>query len=221
MSIGLIITAAGTSSRFDKNQNKLLTLIHETPLILHTLKVFKAVTEISHIVFTTHSESKAELEKLINSESCSIPYSIILGGETRQDSVKNAVQHLQNVSSIMIHDAARPCCSQDLINRLILTHRHHPAVIPGVKMTDTVKCVENGSVKTTLDRNSLYRIQTPQLFKKSLLEKAYNASKDIEATDEAMLIENINESVTVIDGDPQNIKLTTKNDLPLLNYYLS
>lgn len=166
---------------------------------------------------------------------------LVRGGKThRWESVKAALDIIDDsCTHIAIHDAARPATSHELIDRIFDAATNHPAVIPGVPIADTLKRVDadpiedSGSVdqvaailgaestpamhrvNETLDRTNAMSIQTPQIFERDLLLRAYSQA-DLSSTDDAGLVERLGEPVVVVQGDPTNIKLTHANELPLL-----
>lgn len=206
--ITLIITAAGSSSRFGKN--KLFLDLQGVPLILKTLACFVTVP-FQNVIVTYRAEDKAQMQHVLSTFNSPWPMQLIQGGKTRRDSVENAVNKTSS-KYVMIHDGARPFVSELLIKRIIDQGRLYKAVIPGLQMTDTIKWVEHNQVIKTVDRNFLFRIQTPQFFAKDMLLNAYKTSR-VEATDEAMILEEAGIKITVVDGDVENIKVTFPEDL--------
>ena len=211
MGTSLIITAAGAGSRFG-DENKCLVLIDEKPVLLRLLDIFLQF-EWEDIVVTASEESIEAYRKLLQSYSNSIR--VILGGNTRFDSVRRAVAICSEASStVLVHDGARPFVSKDLIQRLLGVDTVYKAVVPGIPVVDTIKRVDDANiVLETPARRTLRAIQTPQRFHLPTLKCCYaNKSKE-EITDEAMLMELNGEKVLVIDGDIDNFKLTYQSDL--------
>jgi 2-C-methyl-D-erythritol 4-phosphate cytidylyltransferase / 2-C-methyl-D-erythritol 2,4-cyclodiphosphate synthase len=146
------------------------------------------------------------------------PIRAVVGGARRQDSVASALAHVSDsVDLIVIHDAARPFASVDLFERTIRAAHEHGAAIAAVPVIDTVKQVSGGPdakvIRATLPRETIYLAQTPQAFRRNVLTRAMAASADIAATDEAMLVERAGLPVHIVEGDAQNIKVTTASDL--------
>jgi 2-C-methyl-D-erythritol 4-phosphate cytidylyltransferase len=166
---------------------------------------------------------------------------LVQGGEThRYETVANALEHVDaSCTHVAIHDAARPATSAALIDRLFDAAKSHPAVVPGTPVSDTIKRVDAEPleddagidtvasilgvgtrhavhrVQSTLDRSNLMLVQTPQVFERELLVRAY-AQDDLASTDDAGLVERLGEPVVIVEGDPLNIKLTRADDLPLV-----
>ncbi len=206
----LIITAAGKGTRFG-SINKCLQLIDDKTVLEKTIDQFIGFNW-NEIIITCNNESRLSYEQIIEAYEKKI--TLIIGGETRFESVKNAVLTSKSTSDyVVIHDAARPFCSKDLIQSII-NNCHEYAVIPGVSVVDTIKEVSaNGLVKNTPERSTLKAIQTPQKFKKECLINCYNHDYTIEITDEAMLFELNNLEIKVVDGEKTNKKITYKSDL--------
>ncbi|RAP39206.1 2-C-methyl-D-erythritol 4-phosphate cytidylyltransferase [Candidatus Marinamargulisbacteria bacterium SCGC AAA071-K20] len=213
--VGLIITAAGNSTRFESDKSKQFYQIDGEVLLIKTLKAFFSTPYISEAIITMKKDNIEELEIHLNSMSIPFKLTVIEGGSTRKESVEIAFNALSKCNRVMIHDGARPYVSEDLISRLLEKSKDKNAVIPGLKETDTVKKIENGKVVETLDRDAVYRIQTPQVFSYNTLKDAYNNRYQEEITDESMLIEKLGTEVYVVAGDILNRKITTLNDLIL------
>lgn len=208
MKIGLIITAAGVSRRFGRN--KLLVKIDAQSVLARTVSCFVGVSEIVDVVITANAQTKAIYEEELNIHE--LPGRLILGGDTRKASVEAGFKALAPCDVVMVHDAARPFVSMELIRALIEGASQYNAVIPGVPVADTIKEVRGNTVTRTVNREVLRAIQTPQLFAYELLNRAYK-QLDVNATDEAMLIEALGEPVIVVPGDACNVKITTPEDL--------
>ena len=217
MSVCMIIPAAGTGSRMKLDTAKLLFMIEGKPVLLHLLKRIHMIGEISEVVialrecdvddFKNEILKKARLDKNIK---------IVIGGATRQQSVKAALLEADRKSElIMVHDGVRPFVTPDLIENAIKKTKEIKATVTAVRVKDTIKDVKDGIVTNTLNREGLYAVQTPQTFERSIIIKAYdNASKKgIFGTDDASLVEKTGQKVFIIPGSYDNIKITTKDDL--------
>lgn len=221
MSVGVIITAAGVSTRFKHKTNKCLYPLQKKALILHTLSPFKVLTpEIA--VITAHPDLVADFNKVLKQEKLPFNWIVIPGGETRYHSVKKAFEVMkQQVKTVFIHDGARPMISE----KLLLTLKHelttHPAIIPVIPISDTVKKIHHKKVEKTIDRSQLVRAQTPQCFDVKTLEAAYSKLPIEEnATDEAYILEATGFPVRIIEGESTNIKVTTKEDILYCEFLL-
>ncbi|MHC4940187.1 MAG: 2-C-methyl-D-erythritol 4-phosphate cytidylyltransferase [Planctomycetota bacterium] len=140
-------------------------------------------------------------------------WTVVTGGARRRDSVANGLAALpDSVETVLVHDAARPLVSPDLVARVAEAARSHDCVIPAVPVTDTIKRIDGGFVAETVDRSTLVAAQTPQAFSVALLRRALAGSAE-DATDEAGLVERLGEPVYVIAGDARNLKITVPADL--------
>jgi 2-C-methyl-D-erythritol 4-phosphate cytidylyltransferase / 2-C-methyl-D-erythritol 2,4-cyclodiphosphate synthase len=151
-----------------------------------------------------------------------VPVAVVAGGDRRQDSVSRAFERISpSADIVLIHDAARPFVSVDLIDRTILAARDHGAAVAAVPAVDTVKQTaltpDSGKrvVRATLPRETIFMAQTPQAFQREILAQAIASSGEVTVTDEAMLVERAGFSVHLVDGDSANIKVTTAEDLAM------
>ena len=218
MKVGLILTAAGKSLRFGGPTRKPFVSFKGKPLILSTLNCFVEMESLSQIVITVQAQDKLRMKELISTIDLPVETSIIEGGNTRKESVELGFNKLKNVDQVFIHDVARPSVSKALIDRLLLEADQNCAVIPGEPIVDTVKWVENGIVKETVPREMLQRIQTPQCIPYAILKKAYLKNDQVNATDESTLVEKLGIPVKVVQGDPQNQKVTFADDIKRLEH---
>ena len=209
-----VIVAAGESSRMG-GEDKMLTQIHGTPVLAHTIKAFQDSNCIKEIIVVTRKEALETVSAMCRIYGFSKVTKLIVGGKTRIESVTNGVYNVSKKSSIIaIHDGARPCVSVDIIAKTAQVAAKHHAAAPGVPVTSTVKAVEKKIVQKTISREKLYEIQTPQIFAaeliKAALKKANDAEMDI--TDDCGAVELIGAPVHVTEGSRANIKLTTLED---------
>lgn len=213
MKYGLVITAAGTSTRF--GANKLFSDLNGKPLIVRTCEAFLCFSQISEWVLVLNPESKKEWQKWTQSHPFPKDIKYVEGSSSRQKSVRNGVMAVSSsIDKVLIHDAARPYISQALIDRLLAKSMQSSAVIPGIPVVDTIKQIGQQKVLKTLDRESLIAVQTPQVFdRKNLLEAYKKCDMTQIYTDEASLIESVGGVVDIVDGEIENIKVTFPTDL--------
>ena len=226
-----IVPSAGLGKRFGDSTGKTFINLHGIPLFIHALKMLNneaAVTEIIPVL------KKQDLEKgfqIIKKHNLHKINQIAPGGKERQDSINNALNLLQDVyndslddSYVLIHDGVRPIIPEGTIERLV-DHIHNvDGVIPCIPSKDTLKEVgSDGIVVTTVNREHIRAVQTPQLFPFRVIKKAYDLAyrEGLYATDDAALVEKIGGKVKTIAGSPLNIKVTTPDDLTMVNYLLS
>ncbi len=147
-------------------------------------------------------------------------WTVTAGGATRRASVERGMAALDETAQIvLVHDAARPLVSREVIDRVVETARRHGTAVPTVPLSDTVKRVEGDRVVEHLDRDSLAAVQTPQGFSRQLLADALAASP-ADATDDSSLVEAVGKAVTLVPGDPKNLKITRREDLAVAEAYL-
>jgi 2-C-methyl-D-erythritol 4-phosphate cytidylyltransferase len=215
----LIVTAAGSGQRYGGPYNKIFAPLNGIPVIIHAIRQ-TWVPEIHQLIVTTTPDD-AEMMATILAQY-EITATIVTGGPTRLESVQNALQMVTpDSSAVLIHDAARPNPSKAMIHRLLAASHLHSAVIPGVPITDTIKQIANSTVVTTIPRQPLIGVQTPQLFSKDLIQTILAASPTVEITDEAMLLESLGIPIFVVDGSPGNIKVTLPIDTVILEAILT
>jgi 2-C-methyl-D-erythritol 4-phosphate cytidylyltransferase len=216
MNYKVIIPAAGQGKRMNAGKNKQFILLGKLPVIIHTLVVFELDSCCTEIILVTNEAEVDMFKELIAMHQISKVQHIVRGGEERQHSVYNGLLKVESCSElVLVHDGARPFITVDKIHELVKEASQSGAAILAVPVKDTIKKVTNGKVDETVERSSLWAVQTPQAFRIQLLLDAYeNASKmGLMGTDDASLIEQIDKPVKVVAGDYDNIKLTTPEDL--------
>jgi 2-C-methyl-D-erythritol 4-phosphate cytidylyltransferase len=215
MAYQVIIPAAGQGKRMGAGKNKLLLELNKIPVLIHTLKVFEEDELCQGIILAVNPLDTEEFKCLLNKYRVKKVLDLVPGGKERQDSIYNALKTVNNDGIILVHDAARPFILKEHIHRLLDTANETGAAIIGVPAKDTMKTVGNHVVMATVERSSLWAVQTPQAFRFSVLYNAYeHAEKEhFIGTDDSSLVERISHPVTMVEGDYDNIKLTTKEDL--------
>lgn len=212
--INAIIPAGGTSSRFG-NTNKLLEKINNKEVIKYTVDAFEA-SNIDEIIICANISIIDELKEIFKTYK---KVSIIEGGNTRQASVYNGLKH-SSCDFVLIHDAARPMISIDLINQAIEMVKEKKALTVATKTIDTIKEVEDGVIVQTIDRAKLYNTQTPQAFEYNLIKNAHEKLVGESFTDDAGMLEFFGQDVHILIGSYKNIKITTQNDIDIAKIYL-
>lgn len=215
MSTGVVIVAAGSGKRMGGQRNKLWLPLAGEPILAHTVRLFATHRDVDHIVLVVSEQDHADVRKWLQKEA--IQLTVVLGGAERQDSVRNGLGALsENCTYVLVHDAARPFVTREQISEMIKQVEHDQATIMAVPVKDTIKVVgATGIVEATPARESLWAVQTPQAFRMSLLREAHEAAQRAGkvGTDDAMLVEWLGHSVTVVQGSYENIKITTPDDL--------
>lgn len=228
MSLWAVILAAGSGSRLASaglSVRKQFLMHDGAPLFWRSLRTLSRLPELAGLVVVfppeMFDESRALLRDLLAREPVGLPCLTAPGGARRQDSVASGLSALPvEASAVLVHDSARPFLTPDLAARLSdALARGHKAVIPGISLADTIKCVDaDGRVTATPKRANLRAVQTPQAFDLALLRAAHAhaAAEGWDVTDDAMLVERLGEPVLVIEGEPGNVKITNPEDLRLL-----
>lgn len=212
--VNAIIPAGGTSSRFGKS-NKLLEKIGEKEVIKYTVEAFEK-SNIDEIIICANIAIIDDLKKILN--DCK-KVRIIEGGASRQESVFNGIKACE-CDYVLIHDAARPMITTDLINTAIDEVVFKNALTVATKTIDTIKEVVDGKIVKTIDRSKLYNTQTPQAFKYDLIRDAHEKLSGQNFTDDAGMLEALGQTVYILNGSYKNIKITTQNDIDIAKVYL-
>lgn len=192
------------------------------PILAHTLSVFEACEAVGEIIIVTGERDIEAAGELVGRFGSAKVTHIVAGGAQRQDSVRNALAKATH-DIIVIHDAARPMVTAEIIERSIEKAEEMGACIAAVPVIDTIKSASEGAVSSTIDRASLYSIQTPQTFRADLIRRAYDQAylDGVYATDDAALVERLGEKVAIVPGSYDNIKITTPSDLAIAEARLS
>ena len=213
-----IIVAAGEGRRF--GFSKQFALLGEKPVLDRCLEIFETHKKVAAIVLVLKDVSlKKEYLKRYRKI-----VAVAEGGKRRQDSVLSGFHQIdpEKAEIVLVHDGVRSLVSEDLIDRVIEAAREAGAAIPAIPVEDTIKLVEGDEVSRTLDREKLFRVQTPQGFSYLILKAALDKAREenFYGTDEASLVERIGKKVVVVQGDPKNIKITTPEDLKIAEAFL-
>ncbi|MQF83019.1 2-C-methyl-D-erythritol 4-phosphate cytidylyltransferase [SAR202 cluster bacterium AD-802-E10_MRT_200m] len=217
--VGAIVVAAGSSQRMG-GVDKLYVSIQGRPLFTFALETFVNSSIINQIVLVTAPSMLDVTRSVIQEIGYSDLVKVCPGGDRRQDSVRLGLQSVSNCTWVIVHDGARPCVDPGLIEMGLNAAQETGAAVPGIPLSDTVKLVDvKGRIKRTFDRNKLWSIQTPQIFRKELLEKAHNSIVD-SVTDDATMIEKMGHVVKIFPGSRENIKITWPSDLIIIQSIL-
>ncbi|WP_046176527.1 2-C-methyl-D-erythritol 4-phosphate cytidylyltransferase [Domibacillus indicus] len=212
----VVIPAAGKGKRMKAGMNKVLLELKGRPLIIHTLAVFETDAFCKGIILSVHPDERTEFKQLLTAHQITKVSSFADGGKERQHSVYSGLKMLPPESDIvLVHDGARPFVTKETIAMLVESAQKTGAAIAAVPVKDTIKKAKNSLVSETVDRESLWSVQTPQAFQKEVLLAAQQKAEQEQflGTDEASLVERIGYPVQVVESDYDNIKLTTPEDL--------
>lgn len=210
-----VIVAAGSSVRM--GFDKLTAPLGSSPVLLRTLRAFEASENVGEIVIVTRMDRVAEIADLCANNGFTKVSKVVAGGKTRMESSLIGVSSVRsNAKLIAIHDAARPLVSGALIKRTVCAAAEHMAAIPVVPSTDTLKAVgEDNHVIGTVDRETTFRVQTPQVFDAVLIKGALTkaAEKGLTLSDDSAAMDMTGFKTYTVAGEEDNIKITTPRDL--------
>ena len=226
MKVVAIIVAAGSGKRMGQSTKKQFLSIGSKPILAYTLDVFDSIDRVNRIILVIPRGWETYCQKeIIEKYAYRKEIELIEGGARRQDSVACGLALVPfDYEIVVIHDGVRPFVTRRMVVQSIAEARKFGACIVAVPVTDTIKmATRKGIIERTVPRQYLWRVQTPQTFRLSLIKKAYaKAMKDrFYGTDDAQLVERIKKPVRVIPGDYRNIKITTRKDLVLAESILS
>jgi len=215
-----IVLAAGKGTRMNAGMNKQFMLINDKPLLAQTLAAFQSCSAIDSIILVAgREELKTCKEQILDVYGFDKVDKLVSGGSERQQSVYNGILELEDDCNIVvIHDGARPILPEGIIERCIEGAKIYGAVSAGMPAKETIKILnEEGFVQYTPERGKVWVTQTPQAFKRDIIEKAHETAniKGISGTDDAFLVECMGIKVKMLEGSYENIKITTPEDIIL------
>lgn len=232
MKVAVILPAAGLGTRMAKSQpeagthsRKQFLQLEGVPILLHTIRKFARCAAVSEIVVALRGDDIAWVQDLLDAETLAKPVRLVVGGDSRQQSVENALSHLDaDTALVAVHDAVRPFVELDAVEKVIEEAAGCGAAILGIVPVDTVKRVHLNRIETTIPRERLVMAQTPQVFTFDIIREAFaKATADgFVGTDEASLVERLdNINIHVVPGSDRNIKITKPTDLYLAKLFLA
>lgn len=210
-----IIAAAGSSTRYGE-ENKLLQPLGGIPVLARTLRAVEQAQSIDEIIIAAREEDLLRYADLCKTFDITKPVKVVIGGETRTESVlRAALEASPEVMLLAVQDGARPLVTPELIDRTVEAARAGFAAAPAVPVTDTIKVAADGVVQHTPERSTLFAVQTPQVFDAGLLKAALQSALTADAplTDDCAAVERLGKDVQLIEGERENIKITTPLDL--------
>ena len=227
--VAAIIPAAGLGTRMGAELPKQFLELDGVPLMVFTLRRLSACVEISEFFIATRGDIAA-MEALLSRGRLSRPVHVVQGGDTRQQSVANALAEVDaSTDIVVVHDAVRPFVTPVQVSRVIAEARARGAAILGIPAIDTVKEVKRASlpedvalISATIPRERIVLAQTPQVFSHALLRAAFRKARedDFTGSDEAALVERLGHDVFVVLGSERNLKITRPADMDLARFYL-
>ncbi len=232
MKVAVILPAAGLGTRMSRQSaertgtsRKQFMLLDGSPILLHTIRKFGSCPSVTEIVVALRKEDFPWAEELLAGERLAKPTRLVEGGDSRQQSVENAMEALgPDVDLVAVHDAVRPFIEPSVIERAIREASESGAAIVGIVPVDTVKQVRRNKIHGTIPRDRLVLAQTPQVFRHALLKRAFTQAREdgFIGTDESSLVERLEQvEVSVVAGSDRNIKITKPSDMDLARLFLS
>ena len=216
MNVGIIV-AAGKSERMGPKVDKAFLNLGTKPVLAYSLIAYEKCPDIDRIILVVRKDRVEAAHGVAHMFGVSKLQHVVAGSARRQDSVANGLAVMDADATIVsIHDGARPCVTPDLISETVKAAKRYGSGVAAAKITDTVKYVERGHrVTKTVDRAKLWAVQTPQTFKRALLDKAFAhlEKKKAVVTDDAAAVEMVEDSVYLVASTVPNIKITTADDL--------
>ncbi len=230
MWVSAIVLAAGQGLRLRSKVAKPLVKVKGRPVFIYSLVTLSSHPWIKDIIVAVNSANCRDIVRAIKKYRIKKIRAIVLGGKRRQDSVRQAIRVIdKRASLIFIHDAVRPFINHRQVSELIKEAKKSSAAILAVPVKDTIKEAtlsyfpgkDKFKVKKTLERKKLWEVQTPQVFSRALILKAYSKFGNAQVTDDAMLVEKLKAPVSLVMGSYDNIKITTPEDLVIAEAILS
>ncbi len=218
MKASAIVVAAGSGSRLGRGEPKAFVTLGGKTLLLRVLRTLARVRGLAEAILAVPAGLEPQARTEAAAAALPVPVKVMAGGAERHESVRIALGLVSaEVDLVVVHDAARPLATPDLFERCLDAAVQSGGAIAAIRVADTLKRVSGGTIAETVPRAELWQAQTPQAFRRDLLIAAHErASNDgSAATDDAGLVERIGGTITVIDGSPLNLKITTPEDLQI------
>lgn len=214
----VIITAGGVGKRMESALPKQFLTLKERPILMRTLEQFYHFDPKIEIIITLPMDWMSYWEELLIKRDFTIPHRIVSGGNERYDSIKNALEYCHG-DYIAIHDGVRPFVSKELLDRCFKEVKNKEAVVPVVPVTTSLR-KKNGDSTMAVSRSNYLEVQTPQVFQRTVLYKAYEIPFHPQITDDASLVEEAGYTITTILGEVENVKITSPVDLRYAEQFL-
>ncbi len=215
-----VIVAGGKGTRMGKELPKQFLPLGGKALLMHTLEKFQLADSECEIILVLPASEIELWQSLIQEHDFKIPHTLVEGGQSRFQSVKNGISSIPSSEGLVaIHDGVRPFVSEKVINQAFLTAKQEGSAIPVVTLKDSIRKVDDGA-SIFQDRNRFRLVQTPQTFRLEEIKKAFEAEESGLFTDDATVYEYGGKQVTLIEGNRENIKITTPEDLDYAEYLL-
>tara|TARA_Y100001978_G_scaffold200066_1_gene215593 strand:+ start:1767 stop:2381 length:615 start_codon:yes stop_codon:yes gene_type:complete len=184
------------------------------PILMHTLKKFQQTVVGGEIILALREKEQSTWQSLCQKHQFDVPHQIVNGGESRFHSVQNALQKVKEKSIVSIHDGVRPLVSETVINNCIQSAEKFGAAIPTLPLQDSIRKISDNGSKIA-DRGQFVLVQTPQCFQSEVILKAYQQEYQNSFTDDASVVEQFGHNIYLLEGNKENIKITTAEDLKI------
>lgn len=229
VNVSVIVVAAGSGRRFGYERNKLFYPLCGKPVLAHTLAHVFGASVVSEVVIVHAEQDRKDIERIVEALHPTIPVRYVIGGAEREDSVYNGLLATSEASDIvMVHDGARPYAGPEWFDNALSVMDTAKAAVYAIPVKDTVKMRDDATATGlqtvhTLDRSRLIAVQTPQIFRRDTLLAAHRYAQEhqIPSTDDASLVEALGEKLAILQGDERNHKVTTMDDVPILEFYMN
>lgn len=210
-----ILVAGGKGSRMGADLPKQYLCLGKRPILMHTIERFYNYANCMHLILVLPKAHHSFWAELCKQHQFKIPHCLAEGGQTRFDSVRNGLSLVpEHIKWVAIHDGVRPFVSTSVIDKCFRAVEQYNAVIPVVEVFETLRFVDGESSKT-IDRSRHRLVQTPQVFSSDLIRKAYRQEYNSQFTDDASVVESLDYPIHLVEGNRDNIKITTPFDLKL------
>lgn len=215
--VAVILPAAGRSSRFKLGQQKkVFTELKGRAVWLRSAEHFVNRSDVIQTIVAISPDDEEFFKQKFRPNLAFMAVDLVHGGETRAETVRNALaQVVDEADFVAVHDAARPMLTAKWIDQVFNAAFDSGAAIPAIPVANTLKRVDGKTITETVDRSELWGAQTPQVFRRDILEQAYEAANDLDATDEAHMVQNAGHAVQVVEGSSMNFKITTTSDFKM------
>ena len=210
----IIIVAGGSGRRMVSTTPKQFLELLGLPILMHTLKKFQQTVVGGEIILVLPKKEQSTWQALCEKHHFDVPHQIVTGGEQRFHSVQNALKKIGAKSIVAIHDGVRPLVNRSVITNCLHAAKKHGSAIPTLPIQESIrKMSDNGS--KTADRSEFVLVQTPQCFQSEIILEAYEQKYQNSFTDDASVVEQLGHSIYLIEGNKENIKITTPKDLKI------
>jgi len=215
----VIIVAGGSGRRMDSTLPKQFIELDDKPVLMHTISRFYNFDNNIHIILVLPHKQVSFWKSLCKKHNFEVHHDIVEGGETRFHSVRNGILAIEASSVVGIHDGVRPCVSVDTIKNCYQTAHSYGNAIPAVPVNESVRLKEKDT-NQSFDRSKLWLVQTPQVFRFEIIRKCFEQKYRESFTDDANVVESAGYEINMVDGNRENIKITTRSDLLIAEAFI-